>query len=175
MDDTRDFVTQLINVQTRLFGFILSLLGDRDAADDVLQETNVVIWDKRSQFEPGTDFGAWACTIAHFQIRAYRQRRARDRHRFNDALTESLAQVATQRTADLDARRTALRECLGALPTKQRELLDRRYAGQESVGQIAEGVGRPTNSVYQTLYRLRGALMQCIEQKLTAGGAADPA
>jgi len=168
LDQTRDFVTQLINVQTRLYGFILSVLGDRDAADDVLQETNVVIWDKRDQFEPGTNFGAWACTIAHYQVLAYRQSRARDRHKFNDALTESLAKVASDRTDNIDSRRSALRVCLDALTDAQRELISSRYTGRESVGQIAERVGRPVGSVYQALYRIRATLQECINQKVAA-------
>jgi len=52
------------------------------------------------------------------------------------------------------------------LPSPQRQLLDMRYAQQQSVEQISERIGRPNGSIRQTLYRIREALLKCIELQL---------
>src|ERR1700675_2222510 len=76
---TRDFVELMTQHQGRLYGYVLSLSGDPDAANDVLQEANIVLWKQSSQFKPGSNFKAWAFRIAHFQFMAYRQKRLRDK------------------------------------------------------------------------------------------------
>ena len=77
-DELIELMTQY---QGRLYVYMLSLIGNPDAANDVLQETNIVLWKESKQYVPGTNFKAWAFRIAHFQCMAYRQRRLRDKSR----------------------------------------------------------------------------------------------
>ncbi|MBI1375233.1 MAG: sigma-70 family RNA polymerase sigma factor [Phycisphaera sp.] len=168
--DTRQLVLDLTQMQTRLRAFVMSLLGSVDATEEVVQETNVVIWSKREEFKAGTNFNAWAFQIARFQVMAYRKRRARDRHEFSDALVERLGDKATRRAGAVDERREALRRCMDKLPVPQRQLIDSAYAGHESVVDIAERTGRAKTSLYQMLYRIRRTLMTCVEQTLGAEG-----
>ena len=79
----RDFVELMTQHQGRLYGYVLSLSGDPDAANDVLQEANIVLWKQSSQFELGSSFKAWAFRIAHFQFMAYRQKQLRDKVLFS--------------------------------------------------------------------------------------------
>ena len=74
-----DFETLIETHQSALRGFILSLVADCSAAEDILQETNLVAWRKAADFESGSNFRAWAFRIAHFQILSYRQKVSRDR------------------------------------------------------------------------------------------------
>lgn len=165
-DTTEQFVQQLISCQTHVYTYILSLLGDRDLADEVLQETNLVLWRKADEFEPGTEFGAWACTIARFQVLAQRQKLARDHLVFDDDVLDLVAERAAERLADMPARQRALRRCLSTLSEDQRKMLLARYAENGSVARIAEELGRSAPSVSQTLYRVRQLLVQCIERRL---------
>lgn len=59
-DQQRDErIVQLIGgCQRSLFVYLTGLLCSRDLADDVLQETNLVIWRKREQYRMGTNFFA---------------------------------------------------------------------------------------------------------------------
>src|SRR5260221_10163530 len=50
--------------QRQVFAYIYTLVPDRHDAEDLLQETSVVICEKFDEFVPGTDFVAWACQIA---------------------------------------------------------------------------------------------------------------
>ncbi len=56
----------------------------------------------------------------------------------------------------------ALDHCLKQLPPAQRQLLDLRYASDQSIERIAETIGRPAGSIRQTLYRIRAALLTLI-------------
>ncbi|MBI1375380.1 MAG: sigma-70 family RNA polymerase sigma factor [Phycisphaera sp.] len=166
------FVQQLINFQPRLRGYIRLLLPNRAMAEDVLQETNLVLWRKAEDFEPGTNFGAWACRVAYYQALAQRQKIGREKLVFDDELVGDLASEAERQTGMLAESRSALQVCMDQLNTTHREMLDRRYAFGDSVNAIAERLGRPVGSVKQTLYRIRTTLGECIEQRLTAEGQA---
>src|SRR5690606_10177722 len=96
-----------------------------------------VLWRKSEQFEPGSNFHAWAFAIAHQQARLARLRYGRDRHRFDDQVADTIAAEAAEQLADLDDRRMALVQCFATLSDDQRDLLRRRYAANEPVTEIA--------------------------------------
>lgn len=60
-----DFIRHLTGFQGKLYAYTLALLADPDAAADVVQETNVVLWHKADQFTPGTNFASWALHVAY--------------------------------------------------------------------------------------------------------------
>ena len=60
----------------------------------------------------------------------------------------------------------ALEGCLSKLAPTQRELLDSRYTKGEPVNEIAMKTGRDENVVSASLYRIRRALMKCVEATL---------
>ena len=62
----------------------------------------------------------------------------------------------------------ALGECLAKLRAKDRKLIEQRYAPGEKGKHVAERMGRPANSVYQSLGRIRKILMECIQRRLAA-------
>ena len=65
------YVTLLTQHQVNIQAFITSLLpGDPDI-EDVLQRTNIVLWNKREQFEQNTNFKAWAFSIARWETKAW--------------------------------------------------------------------------------------------------------
>jgi RNA polymerase sigma-70 factor (ECF subfamily) len=67
---------------------------------------------------------------------------------------------------DLDLRRQALEQCLGTLREKDRELIKNRYQPGTSGKYEAENLGRPANSVYQSIGRIRRTLLECIRRRL---------
>ncbi|MHC4875766.1 MAG: sigma factor-like helix-turn-helix DNA-binding protein, partial [Planctomycetota bacterium] len=68
---------------------------------------------------------------------------------------------------DLDLRRSALSECLKKLRPGDRELIQQRYAPGSSGRDVAESLGRPMNSVYQSIGRIRKSLFECINRRLS--------
>jgi RNA polymerase sigma-70 factor, ECF subfamily len=164
------YIQNIIALQTKLYVYILTLLADTEAADDVLQEANLVLLRKAGEFTEGTNFEAWAFRIARVQCLAYWKVRSRDRLKLDEGILHAIANRVEPRLGEVDARTHALRTCLGALPARQRELLENRYSTGRSVKEIARQFDRPEPTVSQMLYRIRTALLRCIRLRLANEG-----
>ncbi|WP_231746601.1 sigma-70 family RNA polymerase sigma factor [Maioricimonas rarisocia] len=161
-----EFVRLFTVSQRRLYLLILSQVPSTEQAEEILQNTNVVVLAKHTQFEAGTNFFAWAARIATYEVLKFRQKRHRDRLRFSDEFVQAVAQDAVERSEDYEERRRALEECLGKLRESDRELIQQRYAPGTSGKELAEHLGRPANSVYQSLGRIRRTLAECVKRTL---------
>ena len=161
-----EFVLQVIAVQTRLYAYILSLSLDKDRARDILQQTNLVLLEKETEYEQGTNFGGWASRVAYYEVLADRRRRYRDRHLFSDELLALVASRASAIGESLDARAEALESCLNKLSSEHRQLVIERYRPGGSVAAIAEELRKSPAAISAMLYRIRGVLVDCIQRKL---------
>jgi len=167
-----EFVQLLLATQARLDAFLQSLVMDRGLADELLQRTNMVLCTKADEFVMGTDFGAWACRVAYFEVKAYRRDLARERERlvFDDEQLELVAAAIEEEPPNLDAQLQLLRSCVAELPQKYQDLIHHRYALRSQITDIARRLGRPVGSVRQTLFRIRLVLLECIRKKTAVGG-----
>lgn len=160
------FLQQLIGCQDRLCAYAAALMGSAAAAEDLVQQANLVIWRRAENFEPGTEFGAWACRILYFEVLAWRKKQSRDRLVFDDAVLEQLALDAEPISRTAETRRRALDDCIGRLSEKNRQLLIARYDSDDSLKALAQQIGRPIGSLYQTLRRVRIQLADCVQRHL---------
>jgi RNA polymerase sigma-70 factor (ECF subfamily) len=171
-DQRRDAFARLFAKHDRwLYAYLVTLLANPAHAEEVFQEVCVVLWRCNDQFELGTDFVKWASVIAHNQVRRFRRESKRVGFQLSDAACDLLAADAA-RGADLfDFRRDALRQCMGKLPASDRQLVQQCYSDASgSFKTIAENLGRPVNTVYKALNRIRRNLHQCIDRTLSAEG-----
>ncbi|VAX41823.1 hypothetical protein MNBD_PLANCTO02-573 [hydrothermal vent metagenome] len=153
--------------QRRLYLHILSQVASPVDAEEVLQETNVVIWRKYHQFEMGTNFWAWVCQISNYETLRFRSRKHRDKLRFSDQFVELIAEEAEQTAELTEQRLAALSNCMKKLREKDRQIIQMRYAPGANGKSTAETLGRPINSFYQSLGRIRRALLECIQREIT--------
>jgi RNA polymerase sigma-70 factor, ECF subfamily len=161
-----EFVQLFTRYQRRLYVYILAQIHNPVDAEEVLQETNLVVWRKCRQFEPGTHFFAWCSRIASYEILKYRERRRKDRLHFSEQFLEAVAQEVVEVEEQLEEQRKALHVCLGKLRPRDRDLIRQRYASGQNGKVVAEVLGRPTNSVYQSLGRIRRTLLECMKRRL---------
>ncbi|QNN24972.1 sigma-70 family RNA polymerase sigma factor [Planctomycetales bacterium ZRK34] len=164
---TEAFAQHLTQCQPALYGYIISLIGDSDAAEDLLQQVNLVLWRKAGDFEAETNFKAWACRVAYYEVLTARKRFARDRLLFDESLLSQIAVDAAAATEQSETRRRALRQCMDRLSPSHRQLLQRHYANDETIKSIAESLSRPLQSVYQTFFRIRVSLLECVRRQYT--------
>lgn len=150
--------------QSKLFAYIYSQTTDPEATQEILQETNIVIWKKREQFEFGTSFNAWSQSIAYFQIKAFRQKRRRDRLVFDDEVMDRMSDKAEELEEKYDIRKEKLKVCIGKLKERYRHIVKKRYQDGISVNRIAEEEGIPANTVTQSLFRVRQKLIECVKK-----------
>ena len=165
---SEEFVQLFSRTQRRIYLYILAQVPNPVDAEEILQETNVVIWNKFHKFRSGTNFFAWVCQIANYEVLKYRDRRRRDRLYFSDEFIKSVAEDALTNDDALEERRRALIDCLAKLRKQDRELIRYRYTPGENGKSVAEFLGRPINSVYQSLGRIRRTLFECINRRLAA-------
>ena len=158
--------------QRQIFAYIYTLVPDRHDAEDLLQETSVVICEKFDDFTPGTDFVAWACQIAWWRIRYARQKFARSKVVFDDDVLEAVARTAATMRDELDARHEALAVCLQKLAPRDRELVLTRYESGRGVPEAARLTGRSMDAAYKALNRLRKLLHDCVTDQLAGEGGA---
>ena len=149
-----------------LFAYLLSLLRDATDAEDALQETGRLCWEKLDQYHPGTEFRAWACRIAYFEAMKIRDRRKNRNSTYSEQFFESVSSDAIVMADQLDQRSTALNECLERLPEKDRDLIDKRYTFDISAKELAEGLGRSVHAIYRSLRRIHDMLQRCINRSI---------
>jgi len=155
--------------QRQIFSYIYTLVPRRHDAEDLLQETSVVICEKFSEFELGTDFVAWACQIAYWRVRYSRQKFARSKVVFDQDLLDIVAKTATLLAPELDARHEALANCLSKLHARDRDLIITRYEPGHGVEEAAQKSGRTIETAYRALSRIRKMLFDCVSQQLALG------
>jgi len=157
------FVRLFAQVRDNLFAYVFSLLPHWSDAEDVFQQTSLVLWRKFGEFRPDSDFLAWACKTAFYEVRNFRRTASRNRLRFNDALLEQLAEerdVSPQRES---RRRDFLLDCIPKLSDDQRVLLCRAYEGETTIRQLAGELHRSPQTIYNRLNLLRRTLFDCVE------------
>lgn len=165
---SEEFIQLFTRAQRPMYLFILAQTGSSQAAEEILQETNLVIWNKCHQFEPDSNFAAWSRQIATYEILKWRQRHRREKLTFSDEFLSAVSEEMPHRTTQQEQRREALQHCLQKLHARDRELIEKRYQPGITGKELAEALGRPANSVYQSLGRIRRALLECIERQLSA-------
>ena len=157
--------------QRQIFGYIYTLVPHRADAEDLLQETSLIICEKFDMFRPGSDFVAWACQIAYWRIRYSRQKFARSKLIFNQEIVDALAQTAAVMHVEMDERHIALADCLRKLHQRDRALVLTRYEPGCGVEEAARRSGRSLQAAYKALSRIRKLLLDCVSNELLAGGA----
>ena len=151
MNVSAQFVTEITRCQRQLHAFVLSMIWQPAEADDVLQETNLVLWQKAVEFDDSRPFLPWAMRFAQVQAMAHlsRRRRQEDRLIVDDALAKIMADEAAYEEPLFEARRRALADCLQKLPARHRELVSQGRKGDAASSVRHDtcsapiGVGRP--------------------------------
>lgn len=145
-------------------------------AEDILQNVNFRLWERRATYRANSNFAAWACTLARYEVLSYRNQLKRQRRLvFGDDLIEALTETANSSEREVDGlreKRQILRQCLQNLRPSETELLLVRYTKGLSLVKHAEKLETSAESLRVTLYRARKALKSCVASKLQLQGRA---
>lgn len=168
---TEEFVRLLLVYQTRLYGYILSLIPSYADADDVMQETLVVMWHKYAEEAPIQRFLAWAMSIARYKCMNH-QKKHRGKSGFSPEALEVLGTLVQESVERQDERVAALEGCLSRLSEGDRSLLVQHYEQGQTVVLVAKRAGRSVQGMYKSMARIHEMLRVCIERALLAWGGA---
>jgi RNA polymerase sigma factor (sigma-70 family) len=153
----------------KLYGVAMRVLGNRDWAEDVLQEAFLNIWriagDYRVALSPPM---AWMGVIVRSRALDFRRRRASDRAdasvELDDMLNDTLASddANPMDTTDASEQAWALHECLRKLEAKQREVVSLAYLRDLSHGELSEQLKLPLGTVKTWIRRGLEQLRGCM-------------
>lgn len=158
------FARTYIENQGRLYGYITTLLPHRDDAEDVLQRTSLILWQKWDQFDDERRFLPWARGIALNEVRNFLRRHDRRNTHLSEPVIEMLAaELEDDRS---EQRWAALSVCLGKLQQRQRDLVEQCYLGSDGVKAVASSLKTTTAAVYMRLHRVRKILVECVDREI---------
>ena len=145
----------------RLRRYARALLGDRHAADDLVQDTLERAWNKFHLWRPGSDLRAWLFTIMHnVFVNQVRGRRSQ----IEKAMEER--PVVPVRATQSDSLEIAdVERSLRALPDEQREVLLPRAIEEMTYDEVSRALAIPIGTVMSRLSRARERM-----RRLIAGG-----
>lgn len=162
---TQQFLALLFADQRRLFQFLYTLLGDAHAVEDALQETSLLLWQKFDQYDPSRPFFPWAARFAFLQAKKH-QRQSRRAALLSDEVMECIVSDEIEDGGWIADQMAALEYCLEQLRPNEREQIRDRYELESAPADIASKTGRTVAAVYQSMQRIRGKLLECIERRL---------
>jgi RNA polymerase sigma-70 factor (ECF subfamily) len=164
-------VRLLTRHQEALFRYIYSLLPHEEDAKDVLQETSVALCRKFEDYDPDKPFLAWAYRFAYLEVLKQRERNHRGSRLLSRGLIERLARERDQHEPVLEARLTALEECLQGLPPTDQALIRERYQRKAATEDLVRQFETSRRTLFRQLDRIRRVLLECIDRRAEVSGA----
>ncbi|MBV7455492.1 sigma-70 family RNA polymerase sigma factor [Acidovorax sp. sif1233] len=157
------------STSSRLFGLALRVVRNRDAAEDVLQESFLTIWRSAASYRASLSPPmAWLGLIVRSRALDALRKRTSDRADLMNELDDALAETLPGEGANpMDATEAseqafALHQCLGRLETRQREVVSLAYLRDLSHGELAEQLKLPLGTVKTWIRRGLEQLRACM-------------
>jgi RNA polymerase sigma-70 factor, ECF subfamily len=144
----------------RTYRFLLRLLGDAAAAEDMVSEVFIEVWRNASGFEGRSRVSTWILAIARFKAASSRRRKSFDQ--LEEGAVELIADPADdpESAAQKSKCGAILLDCLKELSPAHREILDLIYYHEQSVAEVARIVGVSENTVKTRAFYARKQMAQ---------------
>ena len=167
-DQYKQFVKLLRLHEKKIYGHILFLVPNHNIAEDIMQETIVVMLRKFSDYKEGSNFSAWGITIGRFLIKEYYRKKSHSIVHFSSEAMENISESAAEVFDAYDDRTEALQRCLKKLPEDAAGIMKLRYQQNLTIREVAEQFGKSIHSIYKQVSKIHFLLQRCIERNLSA-------
>jgi RNA polymerase sigma-70 factor, ECF subfamily len=166
--DHNHFLQLFVPNQRRLYSFLRAHVYSREDAEELMQQTSMLLWEKFPSFRVEEDFGRWACGMARGLLLNHLRKTKRVKSLLGEFANQAIVEDLIARSQSVDVERESLAECLKKLPPRGRRLIGLRYMDGTSVEDIADKMGQSPSSIYKTLERIRETLFDCIRERMAA-------
>jgi RNA polymerase sigma-70 factor, ECF subfamily len=148
--------------QTRVYRFVLRLLKNETAAEDVVSEVFLDVWRQAGQFEARASVSTWLLSIARFK--ALTEMRRRTNVELNGDMMTSISDPGDdpERTLLHKDDAALLRRSLAQLSSAQAEVIDLVYYHGKTVAEVAEVLEIPGATVKTRMFYARKKLAQLV-------------
>jgi RNA polymerase sigma-70 factor, ECF subfamily len=147
----------------RVFRFVVRMMRDASAAEDLISEVFLDVWRQAGRFEGRSAVSTWLLAIARFK--ALSALRRRPDQELDDETAEAIEDPADDAEVLLEKRDKSaqIRKCLSGLSADHREIIDLVYYHEKSVEEVAEIVGIPENTVKTRMFYARKRLAELLK------------
>jgi RNA polymerase sigma-70 factor (ECF subfamily) len=173
MKTNAEFVRIWLQHQREVARYVSAMVPRAEAAEVVVQDVAVALWQKWEEYDPDRPFVPWAIRFAYREILKWRQAQARNRLVFCEEVLDSIHAAYEEEAPLLEARRRALGGCMEKLSAQERRWVERRYAQHGAMQQEAKEDGVSMNQIYYALEKIRTRLLDCIGQTMRKEGWSD--
>lgn len=163
------FLKLFLRHNNHLFSFIITLVPNYSDAEDLLQETASLMWEKFDTYRPDTNFWAWARQIARYKISNYYRTKKRE-FSLEEDLLDTLCAANEKVSKNLNERKAALTGCLKKLSEGDSALIRMKYFQKESFADIARHTNRSLHTLYKRVSFIYFLLQSCVHKTLAAWG-----
>jgi RNA polymerase sigma-70 factor, ECF subfamily len=171
--DPKAFGALVDRYQTRLLNFVNRTIGDRERAEDLVQEVFIRVFRHLHRFDQTKKFSTWIYTIASNLAKNELRNRSRNPLVLFQTIKKNWEadhrplqfEDTTARPDDLYRKRhlkEAVEQCVGQLPAHHREVFVLRELEGKSYQEIAEITGCNLGTVKSRLNRARNSFAQLI-------------
>lgn len=150
--------------QQALLAYVLSLVPNLQDAQDIVQEVFLVVSCKAATWKEGTNFLAWSCSVARFEVLNFLRCRKQRSLSLDDDVLELIEQSDAS-CSDLQSRIEHLKECVQLLSPRARELILMRYHSSQMPEEIAQSIRWSVNAVRVALSRAKQSLRDCMDKR----------
>ena len=134
-----------------------------------MHRVRIRIWQQFEQYDADKPFDAWARAIAYYLVLAYRKEKSRQREFFTERVLEAVSAQFEAHIEHANDRRDALLGCLEKLDGRKRDLVTTYYSSMRQTGEtIAGKLSMTPNALRQSVFRIRRALVDCVERAVRA-------
>lgn len=163
--DRRAFERVYAHTSAKLFGICISVIGERAAAEDVLQEVYVIVWREAGRFDPARASPiTWLGMIARNRAIDWRRAHERRADRFGQTLPPFIADDSVpidQAIAAAETEQQAV-ECLDTLSQDQRDAIRDAFLGGHTYLALSEKWGVPLGTIKSRIRRGLIELKKCM-------------
>ncbi|MCM8533714.1 MAG: sigma-70 family RNA polymerase sigma factor [Lentisphaeraceae bacterium] len=165
-DRSELFIKLLAQDERALTRYVMALVPAVADAEDILQESKLVMWRQFGDFTEGTSFTAWARKIIFYRILSFRKVKAKeaDRYVFSDAFYDVLDEDYKTNEKSREKQFVTLQACINKLQDPHKQMVMLRYHQGKSIEGLADSIGRTVAACYKTLSRIRMNLKRCVQK-----------
>ncbi len=143
----------------RIYALVFNqVAGDRDAAQDIVQETFLAALKSAGKFHGQSKVYTWLYSIASKKVADFYRRKKREIKHQSEPLEKYASEPATNGTIESEEEHRLIQATLAGLPLHYRQVLIFKYVEEMPVSEISQVMGRSPKSIEGLLTRARREL-----------------
>jgi RNA polymerase sigma-70 factor, ECF subfamily len=149
----------------RVYRFVLRLVRNEAAAEDLISEVFLDVWRQAAKFEGRSAVSTWMLSMARFKALSTLRRRTEEELDDETAGAIEDSEDDPETALAKKDKGAALRQCLEKLSAEHREIVDLVYYHEKSVAEVSSIVGIPEATVKTRMFYARKKLSELLKEQ----------